>query len=527
MSKKNKKGKKKDKVQAAVNVQEHEISKLNKRTKEMEKAVMGMRQRVSETAGGAKAIALAMSLPGSGAGIRLPTEDGPRTSVMTCRDQFTVTSNQYQWADFNAGDALFLFYGQPGRAVLTWSPIPANCYYICNFVNPNNNFTLTNYTNAWIVSPNPIPTTAAASVFWPFAGAGPSNSSVAPHGTWLPAGLSDDIPFIMMNAGDKLILTVTTLWSGTASGQMNLDVYLWQGPKTAALRVQSVGYTVASGQVSAGTIFTATSFGYYALSFEGFVINSGSVTSSNNGFGVSLLTPASVGGGFVNRTLQDMDNTNFGDAAIGQMCRVNAASLLVTNTSSLLNRQGTVLAARVRLDNPVQLTVATLRRVAERYAGDAANGCYTFKEFSRQSEEFIDVVGTGGALGFDLDYEDYVHVIQMTCPGYATAANTFTVSVDTCIEFKTDVARYQKAVSPFRYTDLVEARKVINSNPIWFYENPLHMSQIYGFVQNMAKKFMQGVNAVAPYAATVAGVLQPDKAVAYQALATALKGLGN
>lgn len=523
MTKKNKKQKKQ--AQPQVDAKLQEADRILQQAKSVAKVASSIKSKAQGSPDGARSLALALAIPGAGSGVRLPTEDGPRTSVMCCRDQFTVTNVQYNYSDFALGDQLFMFYGQPGRVLMYYTVVPTSVYNL-NFVNRNASTYLTAYTNYWNVSPAAVPTTVADSNFWTFAGATPNDTAVAPHGTWLPSGLSDDVPYIHMNGSDRIEISHNNPWTGAAVGVLAFNVWVWNGPGSPPVKVNTVSVSITASNFTTGTLFSAGIAGYYALSFEGFVINSGSITSTNNSVRLALITSGTgATGGWVNRTMQDMDSTNFGDAAVGQQCRVNAASLLITNTSSVLNRQGTVLAARIKLDNPFQLTISALRRSAERYAGDAASGCYTFKEFSKEAENFVDAVGPGGALVFDLDYVGYTHVVMMTCPGVATSPNTYTVSADTVVEFKTDVARYQKAVSPYRYVDLVEARKIVNSNPAWFYENPMHMTQIYGFVKNMAKKFMQGVNTVAPYAATIAGMAQPDKAAAYQALAAAVRGI--
>lgn len=515
-----KKGAKQKQQAAKVQQEKQQIQALEHKIK----VVQQMARKSNGAVTGTKALANAIALPGSSPGLRMPTEDGPRTSVMVVKDQFTINSPTAGWNDFNIGDIVILYFGQPGRLMLMYQNVTQH-NYLPQFVDSlTAGTTLKTIQGGWNILPKPITTTTAEATWWPLIGAVPeATSATNMHGPWLPAGLSDDVPYILLNAGDTISTPSATTWTGTGAGSLLLNLFMWAGPGVQPLRVDQQRAAVTAGNVGAVVLFTVASTGYYAVQFTQILLTSGTITSSNNLIYLRLAT--GTGGRWANRCMQDVDPKNTGDPVAAQSCRVNAASLLVSNTSSVLNRQGTVLAARMRIDNPLGISINDLRMAAERYSGDAALGCYTFKEFSKQAEDFTDCTGNGGGLVFHLDYSDYVHAIQITCPGYATGPNTYTVSCDAQVEFKTDVARYSKDVSRYSFPDLVAARKMLNSNPEWFYENPMHMSQIYGFIQNAAKKFYQGAVRVAPYAATMAGALQPDKAAAYQSLVHALRGL--
>jgi hypothetical protein len=267
-------------------------------------------------------------------------------------------------------------------------------------------------------------------------------------------------------------------------------------------------------------VFVAPSAGYYSLEVESLTIMSGS-NATNIGTNFLMVTGNSAGWQHIH--LGDLDTTNSGDISLAEDARSVASSLLATNTSSVLARQGTVLAARLRGVDALDVTPTVLARSAEKYTGDAAKGVYTFLEFSTAREQFTSHVQTDNFLSYNLDVDDYYHYMHITCPGWSSTPNTYTISFDSILEFKTDSSRYSKAVSQLDYTDLIAARRIVNANPDWFFENPQHMAALYNWISNKVGAVTRGARR---YAGPVAGglaVMDPARAPLYHLLGKMLQ----
>lgn len=457
-----------------------------------------------------------LALPGETQGVRLPTTDAPRTSVMVAKDQYTITvANVTPPPSWNNGDLVVAFHGQPGRLACIYTSLSTGNYQLAFN-------TGTSVNSTWILfqavsgSYSPVMT-------WPLCGT-TTQYFATTHGVTMAMGYSgsDNNQFVWMNSNDTITIFPASAWTSTAVGNVVFTIFAWGGRDTPTYEVGQTTITLASGNVpGASTVFTAIVPGYYQVVFDGIYITSGSVTSGSNGISLNLNCNATTG--WKQISMNDLDPRIGGDISIGQACRVNAASMLMTNTTSVLNRQGTVLAARLKSEQFYQVTPAVLARAAEKYTGDAAQGVYTFKEFSSANENFVTATTPNPSALFDLDSDDYFHFIQITCPSVATSANTFTVSFDTCVEFKCDNARYSKAVSNISYEQLIAARRLINSTPEWFYENPEHMRAIYNFIRSGVQKLGRGLVTVAPYAARAASYAHPEGAAGYEMLAHLLR----
>lgn len=472
---------------------------------------------------------MAIALPYECKSLRMPTVDMPRTSTIVARDQMTLTCTTVTTPGWSSGDLLVAFYGQPGRALMySGTNVPAGGYYAISFSETSTGFDKA--SNIWFPfcgNGGPVGTgTFGVDTYWPILGATTSNPDATPHGPNLPVGVSRGVNYVWLNSSDS----ITLIGAGTAAsfptGILECQVFQWESADTAPT-VAFEGYLATTSGVLFGSI-TVGPFGagYYAFRFGTYTISAGTVTNSA-GFTMRVNCNSPIGWRMT--AMSAIDPANSGDSAIGVSARVVGTSLLLTNTTSILNRQGTVLAARVREAEPMNMTPAILQRAAEKYTGQAAEGVYTFKEFTNYSEQFRRSVATAiggiGTLQFDLDFNDYYHFIQITCPAASTSANTYTVSTDFALEFQTEVERYSRDVSPYDYSALIEARRLINSRPVWFYENPLHMSDIYGFIKRGVRAGVNAVGAYAPKAARFASMIDPPRAAGYEVLGHMLSQL--
>lgn len=471
-------------------------------------------------------LAECIALPGSTNGFRLPTVDAPRTSVMVTRDQYTISNTNTAPLNWNNGDLLVAFFGQPGRLAMMYGTTTVG-QYLLNF-SAYNAATGTPTTSLdWTISPAAIAGNFEISQPWPLTSA--TTTGPGPHGKTMALGLSgaDDNMFIWMNAGDT-ISTNGTSWTSTAVGNIVFQIVRWAGKSTPEFINSNTTITLVSGNVPNGSIvYSAGVPAYYQVIFAGFYFTSGGITSTNNSIRLALNCNATTG--WSQRSMVDLDPGQGGDPTIGECIRVNACSLLMSNTTAEINKQGTVLAARLKADLFSAVTPDLLARAAEKYSGPAANGVYTFKEFAVENEAFKVSATVAPALFFDLNTDEFFHFIQISCPNAGTGGvNTYTVSIDTVVEFKSDSARYRKATSGFRADDLILARRHINSVPNWFYENPNHMADLYNFIRRGAAGAYRAAKFVAPAAnhmAAAASMVHPGGAAAYELLAQLLRRL--
>lgn len=475
----------------------------------------------------AKLLAMSIALPGEVEAYRLPTVEMPRTSVASLRDVWALTTPQASPVGWPAGDMLIGLYGQPGRSLMFYSKTLAsastyNMWFgqnglVCRVVTQVNHLLgLGDENTDW------RPTVGIAV------------GGLGPHGPSLSIGYSPTATkqFVFLDIGDKIDV-LPGIWNdgatnSTMTGSVAWDVYQWMGPDEPAKIYGGIVTTITAGSSVLGT-FTSATAGYFAITFRGVIgWTSGSLLFNSGPVGVNVVTNGSLDRWHMH-PLSDLDPNNQGDVNIASRARVDAASLLLTNTSALTNRQGNILAARVRSLDLLQITATSFSRMAEKYENDAALGCYTFKSFSEEAAQFNDhhnvvpAVPSATGLSYDLDYDDFYHVIRVS--SVITTPNNFALTLNTTIEFQTDIPRYMKDVSDFDYAALVMARRIVNSEVTWFYENPLHMSDIYGFIRNAARGVGRLVQNVAPYAAAVGSIANPSGAGSYHALSAALQRL--
>lgn len=468
------------------------------------------RVAIQRTYPGMSRVALSIALPVDHPGVRLPTVDMPRTSIITVRDTFTVTTptNTVAYNGFGLGTILYAHYGQPARLGMLATICSVTSLYSCQF---NNNRTSGTYSK-WIWSNGTIstPGTYPIEESWPFVGARWFSGETF-HGPTVPYGASTSGNYVFMNLNDTLNLSMYQ--AGTWDGSYTISAHAYETPGAAPLEVASIKVLVTAGQGYYN--FTAPKTGYYSVRLGTVELTSGTIITGA-GMNAHLSVVADAANlKWANKVMGDVDPGNSGDVNIVECCRTNASSFLMTNTSAGLYKQGTVIAARLREHVPFVVSMSSLSKAAEKYNKEAEHGVYSFMEFSAESENFKNN-GEDGNLSYDLDYPGFYHFVAISNPAYATAPNVYSVSLDTTLEFKTDVARYARDVAKSDVMELVRARQLINSNPNWFYENPMHMSDIYGFVKRGGAALARGAKAVAPYALTAASAIDPQRAQLYQ-----------
>lgn len=440
--------------------------------------------------------------------IRFPTEDMPRSSVTICTDQRNVVTPTTSTQGFPTGDILIAYFGQPGRLAMIWGPMlgASGTWYFGQSLAT----AIGGRTTRIIDVPPSYATVTPISVWLDPIGVA---LDTPVHGNTQTVGKQDNHTFLWLNVGDTVTISCTTTGI-PAVGTLYLKFVRFQGANSPVEDIWEQAMVVSS---SAGTTtYTHTSAGaYVAVIVDSYTITSGTISAGQ----ISIFATGvyQTGTGWSQVAISDCDPNAAGDMNMLEEARVNGASMLATNVSSALNRQGTVLAARLRQVPFWKVSPAMLGRAAEKYQGDAAHGCYTFFEFSDARQRFANC-NTDYAASFDLDYNDYYHFVELSCPAFATAPNSYAVKFDTLLEYKTDIGRYGKATSDYQYQDLIAARKLINSVPVWFYENPTHAREIYGLIKRALGGAWKIGKKIAPYAINAASAANPELAPLLQAL---------
>jgi len=438
-------------------------------------------------------LALAIALPDEYPSIRLPTVDYPRSSIATLSDQYswTVPPVSPTSLGFLSGSFIAALYGQPARSMMVWQSLSTGAYD-CSFDGPN--------SSRWCIAPGD-PFLRSNGDYWPLVTAAFRSGTSPPHGRTMALGVSRGHNFVFLNNSDRINIEASGGPFGTLTGALNFSVWKWCGKEQSPTQATWASITVTAGTIVPTSIYTLSgNSGYFAVQFDSVQITSGDAGTGNHELRVDVQCSANEG--FALLHSPDVDPLSEGDVNMLTETRLNSSSLLMTNTTSVLNKQGTVIAARLRKVDVTQATFDMLTKAAEKYTGAAEKGVYTFKEFTEEASQFKsayirNLQGTVTGLAFDLDVDDYYHLIYIS----ANTANQFNVRHTGTYEYKTEVARYAKDVSPYAYTDLILARRLISSNPEWFYENPLHMADVYRFVR-------RAVKFAGKYAGTAASVIQ-------------------
>lgn len=474
-------------------------------------------------------IAAAIALPNEHPYVRIPSTNIARTAVMTTRQIGTITSPTVASGDFNSGDILIALFGQPGRAYMAYGAFgSAPATYKLRFG------MFSTLSENWVWNPNTALQASAAKMEietdWPLC-SGYSLTTGAVHGPLIAAATSGGKRFLYMRPSDELWMVCG---GTTASGAWGFDgkINVWQEGRLGAFEIVSWAMSGSGALPTYAKIFDSITVPCWVSVTVEAVTSTASPVQAGAYFNFELRTMGAQGttaGEWTLRPYNDFVAASSGDPAMAERVKVNAASLLLTNASAEMYAQGVLVAARIRGTNPHLVTASSLGASADLYRGKAAHGVYTFMENTERSNEFRQCRGfsTGDCLVYDLDELDYFHFIQATNNGVSPntalqATNVYAVTADASFEFEADTRRYARRVAAGNLDDLYAARKLLGARPEWFYENPLHLSDIYGFVKRAARAAVNTAGRYAPYAATAASAIDPTGAAGYHALATLL-----
>lgn len=403
--------------------------------------------------------------------MRMPTVDAPLTSTMTVMKGFNVsnpTTTPYKdttlsWA---SGDIVCTLVGQPGLLAVIgpyYAPSTATSgWFNVNFASvagSSPSWPLVG-TNGPILQPWPVAKVTAQSATQNYL----AGFSVGQK----PIGMSGGLPFIQLSGNEQIDITTATGTGGSAGGILYFEVDVFTSQDSTPTSYTRQIATDANGNIAGVTT----------------IVGPGQPTGITGPVHVCVRLANATGGVAPNLTITSLrvNNSAAGylwaeihtpeldqDVAIGQQVRRVSTTMSLINTSAFTSRQGSIIAARLPAKPFGGDTPATLSTAAQRYRGDATKGVFTYMEFSSTAERFKSAMNDYGGIIYDLDDDDFNHVIQVSNANYASAPNSFLANISVALEFKTESQRYSKAVSSIPHGSLIEARRQANSTP-WFYE---------------------------------------------------------
>ncbi len=457
-------------------------------------------------------------------GCRFPTQDHPRTAFL--RSTFTASLGNTPVANttggFDAGMTQVAFIGQPACAYMAWVPLPASdrTTLTARYSNMTGGLTTSvplKVNGLWSLGFN----LGANVILTAEADLDPTSLADSSGKFTFPVAYQNTHRYILCNINDAF-LTTTTCSDAAMQAGLNIEVQLlkWNAKGQETLHDSVVVGSVAGAAFSTAS-FTIASVGWYRTR----VMQIANPTAGALAVGAQLTAAVAITRnattGWKQYPIPELDVATSGDPLIGQRLRVNGMSMLISNTSSALNKQGTIIAARVSADEDVTIfSKESLMSFNEKFSRPAETGVYTFKEFTLFNEPFKEVASLSNILfQYPLDRAgDHTHFITLGNDAYATAPNTFLVTVGYSLEFQTPVPRFAQGTSGLDNKLLQDARKLVASKPDWFYENPNHMAEIYNLIKRGAGKAIGFARSALPYAAPIVAATNPELAPLIAAL---------
>lgn len=483
-------------------------------------------------------LAAVIALPGEH-NCQFPTEGGEATDIRALKMLLNLSSpaNPNIAKGFVNGELLIAFFGQPGRALLYWRD-PIQTTYSGYFQTMSASGVATMGATLQVVDGatiliDSLNLSYSPGLSLPLIGFNSSNGGF--HGLWLPAAVYGPVDggLVFMNQGDQLTIVIKVQFSaGTTSVEGEAlfslrtfvrpgqDLSLTQG-QTARVRINGVP------PVSTSVTFTCQATGYYSVEFcdiTMITVGGGQMIDFTIN-GVILL--AGTNAGWSNVSMPELYSPTMAGASeggvpqFGYSARVNGASLLCTNVTSALNRGGMVRAARFESTGQFYQRTSTEMNATsnDMYNGDASLGVYTFRESTSASSRYVRHASPMGPL-IDLDFCDRYSMLCLAPPG---VTNTFAVTICENIEFilSSQTLCTRKACLGGTVEDLRQARVTINSVPCWFFENPMHLRDVYGWIKRAGSALYNNSGRVLG----AASVLAPQYSVPLAALSSLFSAL--
>lgn len=186
----------------------------------------------------------------------------------------------------------------------------------------------------------------------------------------------------------------------------------------------------------------------------------------------------------------------FGAApVVWQSTRANAVGVLFSNVSAVMQKEGTVNAARVPSETGVNMfsfrdwnTQFARVHPKERYFGPLEKGLYSFTLPDSTSELYHEYDNIGyptAAFRHYLDGNRYAHCIVMQDPDHISG---LAVTVDRHIEFKSNSVLFPYGFASTPLENYHQAQMALANLGV-FYENPLHLASIAALAKQALVKY--------------------------------------
>jgi hypothetical protein len=326
-------------------------------------------------------------------------------------------------------------------------------------------------------------------VWQPAASTGTAGFS--PHGSYLyPAygGVAEQRQGFWIDASTNYNATVTFNVTWTSVGtSVASAIRTYQFLNNDWVQLYETSIVPAVGTVPATR--TITSQGYYAFSYA----------SSNSGVdSISAITVSwtSSGPSYGHISAPGL----ISNASSIDCCRINAASMLLTNTTSELNKAGTMgIRNCPKLSNwQDDLTLSAIRTLSHTVLSPFERGAYAFlKPWDREDFNFVkfDASSSINYSTFPILAESSFTVMITQVPLTASltyAGGQMQFQYNAHLEFASSNTWFPLGICPVGGLAEMQLMDLI-ANETNLFENPLHIAAILSFLRKVA----QGVGAVA------------------------------
>jgi hypothetical protein len=193
--------------------------------------------------------------------------------------------------------------------------------------------------------------------------------------------------------------------------------------------------------------------------------------------------------------------------------RATASSVLLSNVSQVMSKEGTVSAARMPTSvpyafNPTLWAGFSKVHPKDRYFGALENGLYCYTLPDTHSEEFLDSVGSSPT------YADPIGIVDLRSFGYVyaiicsdlddTAGTSLAVTLNRHLEFRTSSRLFPTNFAKYTLEQYHTAQMALAQLGC-FTENPVHVAAIARMVAQAARVAWPYVRPYAISAARLAG----------------------
>lgn len=181
--------------------------------------------------------------------------------------------------------------------------------------------------------------------------------------------------------------------------------------------------------------------------------------------------------------------------------RANSVAALFSNVTAVLNKEGTVTAARIPseqynvLTNHLMDTIISKTHPKDRYFGALENGLYTYTLPDANTDTFRDVtpldpnvtsppfVGGTQVIPCSFYYDCLAYANMIIFSDLGGDATTLAITVDRHIEFRTNSVLFPVGYSPLGLEEYHMSQMALVQMGV-FFENPVHLAAIGAMVRS-------------------------------------------